>query len=113
MQQGGKKHLQEMYRIMRYIIYTKYQGLMIQPKFTPSPRPTKWIITIATNATSGQIELKGQSVLGVEVYLMNTLIIWKSKTSNLVTLSSTEAEVHAAVEGIKEALTVKDILELI
>ena len=111
MQQGGKKHLQEMYRIMRYIINTKYQALMIEPKFTRSTKPIEWIITIATDATSGQIQLEGQSVLGVKVYLMNTLIIWKSKTSNLVTLSSTEAEVHAAVEGIKEALTVKDILE--
>ena len=42
---------------------------------------------------------------------MNTLIVWKSKTSNLVTLSSTEAEVYAAIEGIKEALMIKDILE--
>ena len=42
---------------------------------------------------------------------MDTLIIWKSKTSNIVTLSSTEAEVQAAVEGIKEAIVVKDILE--
>ena len=111
MQQGGKRHLQEMYRIMRYIVNTKYQGLMIQPKFAFSDKPIEWVITIATDATSGQIELEGQSVLGVEIYLMNTLIIWKSKTSNLVTLSSTEAEVHAAVEGIKEAITVKDILE--
>ena len=109
MQQGGEIHMKEMFRIMKYIIHTRYQGLCIKPTWI---KPlTEWVITIITDATSGQPQLQGQSVLGIEVYLMNTLVIWKSKTSNLVTLSSTEAEVYAAIEGIKEALTIKDILE--
>ena len=84
---------------------------MINPIWKKGTIPREWTITIVTDATSGQPQLEGQSVLGIEVYLMNTLIIWKSKTSNIVTLSSTEAEVQAAVEGIKAATVVKDVLE--
>ena len=101
--------MKEMIRIMKYVMNTKYQGLCIKP--TGQTPISEWTITIVTDATSGQPELNGQSVLGIEIYVMGTLVIWKSKTSNLVTLSSTEAEVYAAIEGIKEALTIKDILE--
>ena len=108
-QQGGEAHMKEMIRIMKNMVHTRYQGLCIKPTWV---KPiSEWIITIVTDATSGQPELQGQSVLGIEVYLMNKLVVWKSKTSNLITLSSTEAEVYAATEGIKEALMIKDIME--
>ena len=102
MQQGGQTHMKEMFRFMKYVIHTRYQGLCIKPTWI---KPiSEWIITIVTNATSGQPELQGQSVLG-------TLVVWKSKTSNLVTSLSTEVEVYAVIEGIKRALTIKDKLE--
>jgi hypothetical protein len=50
-------------------------------------------------------------VFGWKLYFCGALIAWKSKASNSVTLSSTEAEYVALSEITKEVIFVKQVLE--
>jgi hypothetical protein len=51
------------------------------------------------------------SVFGWNLYFCGALIAWKSKASNSVTLSSTEAEYVALSKITKEVIFVKQVLE--
>jgi hypothetical protein len=51
------------------------------------------------------------SVFGWNLYFCGALISWKSKASNSVTLTSTEAECIALSEVTKEIMFVKQVLE--
>ena len=52
-----------------------------------------------------------RSVTGSIVYLNGVPVTYQSSTQKMVTLSTTEAELNAAVKGVQDALFVRNILK--
>jgi hypothetical protein len=72
-----------------------------------------WSITVYSDSNwAGYLENRC-SILGFIIFLLECLIVWKSKQQQSVTLSSSEAEYVASSEAEKEVKFVVQTLESI
>jgi hypothetical protein len=112
-------HWKLLLRCIKYVITTEYLAL----KLKPNTKESNFDIEGTTDGAD-LTELEGISdseygadqetrisVFGWNLYFCGALIAWKSKASNSVTLSSTEAEYIALSEITKEIMFVKQVLE--
>jgi hypothetical protein len=112
-------HWKLLLRCIKYIITTEYLALKLKPNAKGPSFEMEGI-----QDKDGRAEMEGVSdsefgadqetrisVFGWNLYFCGALIAWKSKASNSVTLSSTEAEYVALSEITKEVIFVKQVLE--
>jgi hypothetical protein len=101
-------HWKAMLRVINYVLATKNQGLILNPKLDE-------LIELEGRSDSeyaGDKETR-QTVYGYVVYCCGAPIAWRSKSMKSVTLSTTEAEYVATSEVVKELIFAKQLVESI
>ena len=89
-------HLEEVYRIIRYVLETSNYGLNFHPK------QNSWFIQAFSDSDFAGDRETRRSVYGYFVYFSGIPIAWKSKGMRSVVLSTTEAEYIALSEVVKD-----------
>ena len=106
-------HLNDLYRVIKYVIVTKLYGLPIEPTWIPSNPVLNWLLELWVDSDWAGDKDSRKSVTGWEFYLNGVLIDKKSRLQRVVALSSCEAEYIACAEACSQLLYVKQILESI
>lgn len=112
--QGIKDSSDEAYlraaRLLRYINSTQAYGLWFPAKVDLHD-PIVAYVDSSWGHEASETGDNCTSRSGYIVYFYGAPVCWGSKKQTVVALSSTEAEIYAATEGIKEVLAVKHLAE--
>lgn len=106
--------LKTAYHVLQYACCTPTFGLTYKRSEDTMPQENgtdDHLITF-TDASYGDGQ-QGKSHIGSMIYYNGGLVYWKSSLTSMVCLSSTEAEVHAIIEGLNGALYMKKAVEFI
>ena len=102
-----REHLQQMYRLAKYVVLTKNRKLLLNPRMD---KDDKWRILVFCDSDFAGDKGNRRSITGYIIYLYGCLIAWKSRAQRSVTLSSTEAEYVSLSEAATEVMFIRDIL---
>ena len=100
MHSPSKKHLEAVYRILRYLKGTPGKGLLFQ-------KTTQHNIEAYTNANWEDSIIDKRSTSGYYSYVWGNLVTWQSKKQNVVARSGVEAEYRTMANGVYEMLWLK------
>ena len=103
----SKLAVKEMYRVIKFVLDTRYYGLKIEPK---KPIDECWDIVCYSDSDYGGDQDTRRSVTGYIIYLLGVPICWRSKSQNVISLSSAEAELYALSEASKEIKFIAQVL---
>jgi hypothetical protein len=107
-----QEHMEELTRIIKWVLATKEKGLKMEPKLKINENgEIIFEIRGVCDAAWNVDKTDCLSVTGYIVYFMVVPISWKSKTQSHVTLSSTESEYVALSEMVKEIQFIEQIVE--
>jgi ribonuclease HI len=98
--QANKFHLEQAYRVLRYLKGTPNYGL----EFTLHGDPTDIKPEIYVDASWGNDLETRRSTTGIVARLNGNVVYWSARKQRTVALSSTEAEYMALSEAVGEAL---------
>ena len=76
MQEPTPGAFNELKRVLKFVVDTKYKGLKLEPKFDEA---TNWNMTVYMDSDWASDKDSRRSVSGYVVFLMGCLIIWKSR----------------------------------
>jgi hypothetical protein len=100
-------HLKALDRVLGYVMKTQDYGIKLH-----ASQSTKEIDVVAyADATYATDQDNRKSVTGYLIYVNGSLIMWKSKMQESVTLSSTEAEYVAISQCLTDMLFIKAVGE--
>ena len=99
-----EKHLEAVYRILRYLKGTPGKGLLFK-------KNEKRGIEVYTDADWVGSITDRRSTSGYCTFLWGNLVTWRSKKQNVVARSSAEAEYRSMAQGVCEILWLKRVLE--
>ncbi|KAL8148727.1 hypothetical protein AgCh_005914 [Apium graveolens] len=99
-----EKHLESVYRILRYLKMTPGKGLFFGKHSDQG-------IKVYTDSDWAGSTIDRRSTSGYCTYVGGNLVTWRSKKQSIVARSSAEAEFRAIALGVCEALWLKRILE--
>ena len=91
-------HVKEMYKLIRFVLPTKDNGL----KFELMNDIKKWVLKALSESDFASDKETRISILGYIMYFCGIPIAWRSKGMKSVMLSTTEAEYMALSEVVKE-----------
>ena len=91
-------HLKEMYKLIRFVLSTKYFGL----NFELMENIKKWALKALSDSDFASDKETRISIFGYIIYFCGIPIAWRSKGMKSVVLSTTEAEYMALSEVVKE-----------
>ena len=97
----------EMLRVCKFVTDTKNMGLKVDPVI---PEDGKWELVVYSDSDWAGSKDDRRSVGSYYIFLNNVLILWRSKSQKVVSLSSSEAEFYACAEAVKEIPFVAQIL---
>jgi len=95
-------------RLLRYLKGTIKQGIIISK---PSNNNEIKTYTDASFASKNDLLNNIKSMNGYIIFNNNTPISWKAKQQKSNALSTMEAEIYAATDGIKETIWIKRLLQ--
>ena len=95
-------------RLLRYLKGTIKQGIIISK---PSNNNEIKTYTDASFASKNDLLNNIKSMSGYIIFNNNTPISWKAKQQKSNALSTMEAEIYAATDGIKETIWIKRLLQ--
>ena len=101
------RDMQEMLRITKHVLDTKDLGLKIEPKIKDK---FIWNMVMWSDSDWGGDKDNRLSVSGMALFVCGVLVAWRSKQQKSVALSSSEAELVAASEAVKEVVFVMQVL---
>lgn len=99
-----EKHLNAVYRILRYLKNTPGKGLLFQKSLQRN-------VEAYTDVDWAGSNTDRRSTSGYCTYVWGNLVTWRSKKQKVVARSSAEAEYRAMSDGVCEMLWLKRILE--
>lgn len=99
-----QKHLNEVYRLLRYLKGSSGRGLLFRKSDQRS-------IEIFTDADWAGDKEDRKSTSGYCTFVWGNLVTWRSKKQSVVARSSAEAEFRAIALGICEGIWLKRVLE--
>ncbi|KAK4277183.1 hypothetical protein QN277_015217 [Acacia crassicarpa] len=99
-----QKHLNEVYRILRYLKGSPGRGLLFK-------KTDKRNVELFTDADWAGDQDDRKSTSGYCTYVWGNLVTWRSKKQSVVARSSAEAEYRAVALGICEGIWIKRVLE--
>ena len=97
----------EMLRVIKFVSDTKNMGLKVNPVV---PEDGKWRLKVYSDSDWAGSKDDRRSVGSYYIFLNDVLILWRSKSQKVVSLSSSEAEFYACAEAVKEIPFVAQIL---
>ena len=100
-------HLKEMYKVIRFVLSTKENGL----KFELKKDMKKWALKALCDSDFASDKGTRISVFGYIIYFCGIPITWRSKWMKSVVLSTTEAEEMALLEVAKELKFIVHLLQ--
>ena len=106
-----REAMDEMKRIMKFVLDTKDIGLKFEPKLIEDINGIQWELVAYSDSDWAGDKDNRKSVSGWMIYLLNCPISGKSRQQGVVSLSSAEAEWMALSETIKELLFIIQVLE--
>ena len=98
---------QELLRVIKYVLDTENYGLKLEPK----KENDMWNLEAFSDSDWAGDKQSRISICGYILYFCGVAIAWKSKGMKHVTLSSSEAELVALSECVKDVKFVMKILE--
>ena len=98
---------QELLRVIKYVLDTEKYGLKLEPK----KKDDMWNLEAFSDSDWAGDKQSRISICGYILYFCGVAIAWKSKGMKHVTLSSSEAELVALSECVKDVKFVMKILE--
>ena len=101
-------HLKEMYKLIRYVLCTKYHGLKFE---LMKDIKKKWALIALSDSDFASEKETRISVFGYTIYFCGIPIAWRSKRMKSVVLSTTEAEYMALSEVVKELKFIVQLLQ--
>jgi hypothetical protein len=106
-------HLQAAYRVLQYLYHHRKEQLIFKgnPRRSTNAFSSPFDIKIYTDSDYADERDDRVSVSGWVVTLNDRPVTWKSKKQSTVALSSTEAELYAIAEGVRESLFLRQWLE--
>ena len=106
----GRTHYNAIICIMDYSMTSPARGLVLKPHGNWDRINTdyEFEVTVKTYSDYAKCPDMRRSITGSAVHLNRALVIFRSSTQKMVSLSTTKAELNAAV---KDALFVKNILK--
>ena len=107
MDRATDRDMQEMLRITKHVLDTKDLGLKIEPKIKDK---FIWNMVMWSDSDWGGDKDNRLSVSGMALFVCGVLVAWRSKQQKSVALSSSEAELVAASEAVKEVVFVMQVL---
>jgi hypothetical protein len=111
MHQAYNYHLSAAYHIVKYLAGTSKYRLTFGNNGKYQPISNQLDITIYTDSDWAGERVDRKSTGGNITYINGIPINWQSKKQNIVALSSTEAELYALTEAVREALFIKQWFE--
>ena len=100
-------HLKEMYKLIRFVLFTKDYGL----KFKLIKSIRKWVLKALSDSDFASDKETRISIYGYVIYFCGIPIAWRSKGMKSVVLSTTEAEYMALSELVKELKFIVQLLQ--
>ena len=107
MDRADDTHRKEMLRVVKHVLDTKNWGLKICPTIL---HKLIWKMIMWSDSDWGADKDNRLSVSGMALFVNGVLVAWRSKQQKAVALSSSEAELVAASEAVKEVLFVLQVL---
>lgn len=101
-----KVDMNEALRVVKYLITTKNHLLHLNNTTVSQS------LAVFSDANFGECQLDRKSNSGVICFINGGAIVWSSRKQSLVSLSTTEAEFYSIVEGIKEAIWLRNLLKI-
>ena len=98
----------QMKRVLKFVIDTKDYGLRMEPKLE---QEAIWDMKVYTDSDWAGDKDTRKSVSGYVLYLANCPICWKSRQQKVISLSSSEAEIYACSDAVKEIKFTYQLLE--
>jgi hypothetical protein len=87
----------EMLRVIKFVLDTSTVGLKLQPVFCD-----EWFVKVYSDSDWARDKDTRKSVTGFFIFVNGALVGWRSKSQHCISLSSSEAEMYALTEAIKE-----------
>ena len=100
-------HLEEMYKLIRFVLETKDHGL----KFKLMKSMRKWVLKALSDSDFASDKETRISIFGYVIYFCGIPIAWRSKGMKSVVLLTTEAEYMALSEVVKELKFIVQLLQ--
>ena len=100
-------HLKQMYKVIGFVLPTKYYGL----KFELRKDMKKWALKALSDSDFASDKETRISVFGYIIYFCGIPIAWRRKGMKSVVLSTTEAEYMALSEVVKELKFIVQLLQ--
>ena len=108
----NRDHEEAVKHICRYLIHTKHHGLVLRPDIT---RGLEYFVDADFSGTWNKLSssdpLSYHSRTGFVIMYAGCPILWKSKTQQMITLSTTEAEYVALSSALREVIAVVHLIE--
>ena len=101
--------LKELKRVLKFVMDTSEYGLKFEPK--QADKGQEWILRLFTDSDWAGDKDSRKSVSGYALFLLDCPIVWKSRQQDIIALSSSEAELLACTEAVKEIKFAFNILE--
>ena len=110
MKEATPSAMKELKRVLKYVIDTQENGLKLEPKYTNS-KEINWELVLFTDSDwAGDTDTR-KSVSGYALFLMECPLVWKSRQQTTIALSSSEAEINACSDAVKEIRFAVNVLE--
>ena len=103
-------HVKAARKVLDYLSATAHLGLTFRKESKLGDVQLENDLQTYVDAAYAHKAEDRRSVYGVSVCCGGTLVSWPSRTQKYVTLSTTEVEYVAMVDGVKEALYVRGVL---
>jgi hypothetical protein len=87
----------EMLRVTKFVLDSADVGMKLQPVMCD-----EWFIKVHSDSDWAGDKDSRKSVSGYLIFMNGALVAWKSKSQHCISLSSSEAEMYALTEAIKE-----------
>jgi hypothetical protein len=98
----------ELKRILKFVIDTKDCGLKLEPIL--SQDELEWSLLVYSDSDWAGDKNNRHSVTSYIICLLGCPLMWKSRQQNVISLSSSEAELYALVDAAKEVKFIYNVL---
>ena len=102
----------ELMRVIKFTLDTRRYGLKfeIEDK-TSTMGKLRWEVQCFSDSDWAGDKTTRKSVSGYVIYFMGCPIVWKSRQQSVIGLSSSEAELYACIEAVKEVKYLVQLLQ--
>ena len=107
MQTPTPNAFKELKRVLKFVIDKKNLGLRMEPTIDKSQN---WDMETFTDSDWAGDKDTRRSVSGFILFLLKCPICWKSRQQDVISLSSSEAEIYACSDAVKEIMFMSHVL---